>query len=80
VDRIPAIGANAYYGLCPSKVASLQLNSIDWKTGTLRVEQRKTHSVLLLPLANNEERDGGSDVLGHAERSIGSRRIRSRPS
>jgi integrase/recombinase XerD len=42
----------AYYGLRPSEVASLQLRSIDWEAGALRVEQRKTHSVLLLPLAN----------------------------
>jgi integrase/recombinase XerD len=42
----------AYYGLRPSEVASLQLSSIDWKAGTLRIEQRKTDAVLLLPLAN----------------------------
>lgn len=41
----------AYYGLRPSEVASLRLGSIDWETGTLRVEQRKTHSILVLPLA-----------------------------
>jgi integrase/recombinase XerD len=40
----------AYYGLRPSEVASLQLDSIDWDARTLRVEQRKTRSVLLLPL------------------------------
>jgi integrase len=40
----------AYYGLRPSEVAALRLDSIDWKAGTLRVEQRKTHSVLILPL------------------------------
>ena len=40
----------AYYGLRPSEVAALRLDSIDWKAGTLRVEQCKTHSVLILPL------------------------------
>jgi integrase/recombinase XerD len=42
----------AYYGLRPSEIATLRLNSIDWEAGTLRVEQRKTRSVLILPLAN----------------------------
>ena len=30
----------------------LRLDSIDWQAKTLRVEQRKTRSVLLLPLAD----------------------------
>jgi len=42
----------AYYGLRPSEIASLQLSSIDWNARTLLVEQRKTHSYLVLPLAN----------------------------
>ena len=42
----------AYYGLRPSEVASLRLDSIDWEAGTLRVEQRKTRSVLILPLVD----------------------------
>lgn len=42
----------ACYGLRPSEVASLRLSSIDWGAGTLRVDQCKTRSVLLLPLAN----------------------------
>jgi integrase/recombinase XerD len=42
----------AYYGLRPSEVASLKLSSIDWDAQTLRVEQRKTRSELVLPLAN----------------------------
>lgn len=41
----------AYYGLRPSEVAALRLDAIDWEAGTLRVEQRKTRSVLVLPLA-----------------------------
>jgi len=46
----------AYYGLRPSEVATLRLDSIDWKAGTLRVEQRKTRSVLVLPLASRTVR------------------------
>lgn len=42
----------AYYGLRPSEVASLQLSSINWETRTLFVDQRKTRSTLVLPLAN----------------------------
>lgn len=41
----------AYYGLRPSEIAALRLDSINWEAGTLRVEQRKTRSVLVLPLA-----------------------------
>ena len=41
----------AYYGLRPCEVCSLTLDSIDWSARTLRVELRKTHSVLVLPLA-----------------------------
>lgn len=40
----------ADYGLRPSEVAALTLAAIDWKAGTLRVEQRKTRSALLLPV------------------------------
>jgi len=39
----------AFYGLRPSEVAALTLDAIDWQAGTLRVEQRKTQSALLLP-------------------------------
>lgn len=42
----------ACYGLRPSEVASLGLASIEWEAATLRVDQRKTRSILLLPLAN----------------------------
>jgi integrase/recombinase XerD len=42
----------AYYGLRPSEIASLRLDSIDWTNGTLKVEQRKTQSDLVLPLAS----------------------------
>jgi integrase len=41
----------AYYGLRPSEIVALTLDSIDWTSKTLQVEQRKTRSVLLLPLA-----------------------------
>ncbi len=41
----------AHYGLRPSEVISLRLDSIDWTASTLRVSQCKTRSTLLLPLA-----------------------------
>lgn len=41
----------AFYGLRPSEVAALRLDSIDWDAGILRVQQRKTRSELVLPLA-----------------------------
>lgn len=40
----------AYYGLRPSEIVTLRLDSIDWTAQTLSVEQRKTRSVLILPL------------------------------
>ncbi len=40
----------AYFGLRPSEVALLKLDSIDWRSRTLRVEQSKTRSSLVLPL------------------------------
>jgi integrase/recombinase XerD len=46
----------AYYGLRPSEIASLKLSSIDWDAQTLRVDQRKTRSVLILPLADRTVR------------------------
>jgi len=42
----------AHYGLRPSEIAALRLDSIDWDTKTVRIEQRKTRSALLLPLAS----------------------------
>ena len=41
----------AYYGLRPSEIAALRLDSLDWQAGTLRVDQRKTRSILVLPLS-----------------------------
>jgi integrase/recombinase XerD len=42
----------AHYGLRPSEVVSLRVDSIDWRVRTLRVDQRKTRSTLVLPLAD----------------------------
>jgi site-specific recombinase XerD len=42
----------AYYGLRASEIASLTLDSVNWKTGTLCVDQRKTRTTLILPLAD----------------------------
>ncbi len=41
----------AHYGLRPSEVVTLRLDSIDWDKAVLRVTQCKTRSELLLPLA-----------------------------
>ena len=40
----------AYYGLRASEVADLRVDSIDWNSKTCRVNQRKTHCDLVLPL------------------------------
>jgi len=60
VDRTDYLGRRdhailhlmAYYGLRPSEIAVLTLDAINWKRRTLRVEQRKTRSTLVLPLAD----------------------------
>jgi integrase/recombinase XerD len=41
----------AHYGLRPCEVAALRLDGVDWQTATLTVDQRKTRSTLVLPLA-----------------------------
>ena len=41
----------AFYGLRPSEVAGLRLDSINWEAATLKVQQCKTRSMLMLPLA-----------------------------
>jgi site-specific recombinase XerD len=60
IDRSSAMGWRdyailhlmAYYGLRPSEVVGLRVDSIDWCTQSLRVEQRKTRSTLVLPLTD----------------------------
>jgi integrase len=60
IDRSDPLGCRdhamlylmAYYGLRPSEVVTLMLTSIDWANQTLRVEQCKTRSLLVLPLSN----------------------------
>lgn len=42
----------SHYGLRPSEVASLSVDSIDWASRTLRVEQSKTLTTLVLPLSD----------------------------
>ena len=42
----------AFYGLRPSEIVTLTLASIDWVKKTLRVEQCKTRSLLVLPLSD----------------------------
>jgi site-specific recombinase XerD len=43
----------AYYGLRPSEIAALRIDSINWDTQTCRVEQRKTRTDLVLPLLDS---------------------------
>ncbi len=58
IDRSSPIGSRdhailylmAHYGLRPSEIVTLLLTSIDWTAKTLRIQQCKTHSELLLPL------------------------------
>lgn len=60
IDRSNAMGWRDYtvlhlmshYGLRPCEVVSLRLDAIDWQARTLRVAQRKTRSVLILPIAD----------------------------
>jgi integrase/recombinase XerD len=60
IDRSNALGLRdhailwlmAHYGLRPSEIVTLSLTSIDWEAKTLRVEQCKTRSILILPLAD----------------------------
>jgi integrase/recombinase XerD len=42
----------ACYGLRASEIAGLTLDAVNWKTGTMRVDQRKTRSTLVVPLAD----------------------------
>jgi site-specific recombinase XerD len=42
----------AHYGLRPSEVVALTIDSIDWHARTLQVAQRKTRSTLVLPLTD----------------------------
>lgn len=50
----------AHYGLRPSEIVALTLGSIDWESRTLRVNQCKTRSDLILPLAERTIR-----ILGY---------------
>lgn len=43
----------SHYGLRPSEIVALSVGSVDFEEQTLRVEQRKTKSDLLLPLATS---------------------------
>lgn len=64
IDRSSALGLRdhailwlmAHYGLRPSEIVTLSLASIDWQAKTLRIEQSKTRSVLILPLADQTVR------------------------
>jgi integrase/recombinase XerD len=47
----------ANYGLRPSEVAGLTVESINWNNRTLQVKQRKTRSVAILPLDDRAIRE-----------------------
>jgi len=59
IDRSSMVGCRnhailylmAHYGLRPSEIVALQLDSIDWAQRTMLVQQCKTNSELLLPLS-----------------------------
>jgi integrase/recombinase XerD len=63
----------AYYGLRASEIADLRLGSIDWHAQTCRIQQRKTHANIILPLSNHTisllrqylRHGRGSDALPH---------------
>lgn len=63
----------AHYGVRPSELVTLRLDSIDWGGRVLHVEQRKTRSPLVLPLAAETLRvlgcylDGGRPNTSHPE-------------
>ena len=42
----------SHYGVRPSEIVSLRMDSIDWNGRVLKVEQHKTRSTLMLPLAD----------------------------
>jgi integrase/recombinase XerD len=60
VDRRQPYGLRDYtilflmaaYGLRSSEAVALTLDDIDWRTGVLRIPQRKTHCDLILPLTD----------------------------
>jgi len=60
IDRESRCGMRDYtifllvvtYGLRSSEIVSLTLDDVDWRTGTIRVPQRKTRGPLLLPLTD----------------------------
>ncbi|MCY3840095.1 MAG: tyrosine-type recombinase/integrase [Gammaproteobacteria bacterium] len=66
IDRSTPVGLRdhtvfylmAHYGLRTGEVPLLTLDSVDWQAGTLRIQQSKTRSVLLLPLT-----EPAADVL-----------------
>ena len=61
IDRSSLLGCRdhailylmAHYGLRPSEIVTLTLASVDWANKTLRFEQHKTHSMLVLPLSDH---------------------------
>lgn len=63
----------AHFGLRPSEVAALTVESINWRAKTLNVAQRKTRSLLVLPVTDEaggvlaEYLQRGRPASGHKE-------------
>lgn len=71
----------ACYGLRPAEVAGLRLEDVDWSAQTIRVNQCKTRTELVLPLSSQTVRalrayldhDRGYDVSVHSTLFLGVR-------
>lgn len=82
IDRSTAIGKRDYamfqlitnYGLRSSEVVGLKLEDIEWRMGWLRVKQRKTSVVLVLPLTDSVG-DGLADYLRHGRAEVSCREV-----
>lgn len=72
IDRSLAIGKRDYaillliatYGLRCIEITNLKLDDIDWRSGVIRIFQRKTGAFLSLPLADN----AGKALLSYLKR------------
>ncbi len=68
IDRSTSVGSRdhaifylmAHYGLRPSEIGALMLDSIDWDAGTIDVRRPKTRSRVVMPLT-----DSAGEVLQH---------------
>jgi integrase/recombinase XerD len=83
IDRTTPCGRRDYailmlmaaYGLRASEIVAITLDDVEWRTGRLRVAQRKTHGALWLPLTD-EVGAALVDYLRHGRCQLGIRRER----